>query len=93
MIVVKTSCFPQEQQYLDRASKGFECVLVNDATDGYDPLFKQVSLEMITFSEASFVINPFYLSTNTRYRAYSALFAIRLLLLRHWRSTPKSSKL
>lgn len=34
--------------------RGFECVLVNDATDGYDPLFKQVSLEMITFSEGLF---------------------------------------
>ncbi|KIM37908.1 hypothetical protein M413DRAFT_448173 [Hebeloma cylindrosporum] len=34
--------------------RGFECVLVSDATDGYVPEFKAASLEMITFSEGLF---------------------------------------
>lgn len=57
--------------------KGFECVLVSDATDGYDAHFKQISLEMITFSEASSVLDPNPLAVNPCYRVYSALFAIR----------------
>lgn len=32
-------------------AKGFECVIVSDATDGYVPEFKQIALEMVTFSE------------------------------------------
>jgi allophanate hydrolase len=34
--------------------RGFECLLVSDATDGYVPEFKDVSLSMITFSEGLF---------------------------------------
>jgi hypothetical protein len=84
MIAVKIVCFFCEQQYLDRAGKGFECVLVSNATDGYVPHFKQVSLEMITFAEANFVINPnFVLELIHAYRAYSALYAIRLPFLCH----------
>ena len=32
-------------------------MVVSDATDGYSPLFKQVSLEMVTFSDASSVLS------------------------------------
>jgi nicotinamidase-related amidase len=35
--------------------RGFECILVSDATDGYIPEFKHACLEMVTFSEASLV--------------------------------------
>jgi hypothetical protein len=37
-----------------KLGKGFECVLVSDATDGYIAEFKRVALDMVTFSEVRF---------------------------------------
>jgi len=60
--------------------KGFECVLVSDATDGYIPEFKPVNLEMITFSDARLVVYPVssLVSHLAPYRVYLAMYAIRV---------------